>query len=133
MEVPAGQVNFRGSLLRSPSNILEPMLHPVCLGYVGVWNLFLSFFCQNMIKKGLFSDLWSNSTYKAQIWSCMCLEYVGVWHLFLSFFFQNMNKIWTINKSQYLGNQSYSLATFLHAPNWDLNLCSCERPRTVSG
>ena len=29
MEVPAGQVNFRGSLPgRSASNVLEPMLHP---------------------------------------------------------------------------------------------------------
>ena len=29
MEVPARQVNFRGSLPRSASNVLEPMLHPV--------------------------------------------------------------------------------------------------------
>ena len=29
MEVPAGQVNFRGSLPRSENNILQPMLHPV--------------------------------------------------------------------------------------------------------
>ena len=27
MEVPAGQVNFRGSLPRS-ENVLQPMLHP---------------------------------------------------------------------------------------------------------
>ena len=29
MEVPAGQVNFRGSLACSASKVLEPMLHPV--------------------------------------------------------------------------------------------------------
>ena len=28
MEVPAGHVNFRGSLPRSTSNVLEPILHP---------------------------------------------------------------------------------------------------------
>ena len=28
MEVPAGQVNFRGSLPRSENNVLQPMLHP---------------------------------------------------------------------------------------------------------
>ena len=28
MEVPAGQVNFRGSLPRSKNNVLQPMLHP---------------------------------------------------------------------------------------------------------
>ena len=27
MEVPAGQVNFRGSFPRSENNILQPMLH----------------------------------------------------------------------------------------------------------
>ena len=29
LEVPTGQVNFRGSLPCSASNVLEPMLHPV--------------------------------------------------------------------------------------------------------
>ena len=29
MEVPAGQVNFRGSLPRSAYNVYQPMLHPV--------------------------------------------------------------------------------------------------------
>ena len=29
MEVPAGQVNFRGSLPCSENNVLQPMLHPV--------------------------------------------------------------------------------------------------------
>ena len=28
MEVLAGQVNFRGSLLPSENNVLQPMLHP---------------------------------------------------------------------------------------------------------
>ena len=28
MKVPAGQVNFRGSLPRSENNVLQPMLHP---------------------------------------------------------------------------------------------------------
>ena len=28
-QVPAGQVNFRGSLPYSESNLMEPMLHPV--------------------------------------------------------------------------------------------------------
>ena len=28
VEVAAGQVNFRGSLTSSASNVLEPMLHP---------------------------------------------------------------------------------------------------------
>ena len=28
MEVPAGQVNFRGSLHRSKEKVLQPMLHP---------------------------------------------------------------------------------------------------------
>ena len=28
VEVPAGQVNFRGSLLRSENNVLQPILHP---------------------------------------------------------------------------------------------------------
>ena len=28
MEVPAGQVNFRGSLPCSENNVLQPMLHP---------------------------------------------------------------------------------------------------------
>ena len=28
MEVPAGLVNFRGSLRRSENNVLQPMLHP---------------------------------------------------------------------------------------------------------
>ena len=29
--MPAGQVNFRGSLPSSENNVLQPMLHPVCL------------------------------------------------------------------------------------------------------
>ena len=28
VEVPVGQVNFRGSLPRSANNVLQPMLHP---------------------------------------------------------------------------------------------------------
>ena len=28
VEVQAGQVNFRGSLLRSENDVLQPMLHP---------------------------------------------------------------------------------------------------------
>ena len=28
VEVPAGQVNFRGSLPRAASNVLKPMFHP---------------------------------------------------------------------------------------------------------
>ena len=31
MEVPEGQVNFRGSLPCSQNNVLQPMLHPVCV------------------------------------------------------------------------------------------------------
>ena len=33
MEVPAGQVNFKGSLPRSENNGLQPMLHPVWQKY----------------------------------------------------------------------------------------------------
>ena len=31
MEVPAGQVNLRGSFRRLASNVLEPMFHPECI------------------------------------------------------------------------------------------------------
>ena len=31
MEVPAGQVNFRGSLHCSENNVLQPMLHPAMM------------------------------------------------------------------------------------------------------
>ena len=36
MQVPAGQVNFRGSLPCSVSNVLELMLHPVGISLVSL-------------------------------------------------------------------------------------------------
>ena len=37
VEVPAGQVNFRGSLPRSANNVLQPMLHPdKCMGFKSI-------------------------------------------------------------------------------------------------
>ena len=46
----AGQVNFRGGLPRSASNVLEPTLHPALQHYLAHWIKADNYWSYHMIK-----------------------------------------------------------------------------------